>query len=148
MALLRAYAPSVPTETLSRLTRAFSHLRQLVDEGHLSYPYSSREAIAIARHLERFPGEPFEEALRNVFAFDVWSDSTVRESIVAAFKRSGFRVSNTFMQPPVELFEYDHCVCVCVCVMCVCGVCVCCVCVGWCVCGGVCAYSYIKVMVI
>lgn len=105
MALLRAYAPSVPTETLSRLTRAFSHLRQLVDEGHLSYPYSSREAIAIARHLERFPGEPFEEALRNVFAFDVWSDSTVRESIVAAFKRSGFRVSNTFMQPPVELFE-------------------------------------------
>ncbi len=108
MALLRAYAPSVPTETLSRLTRAFSHLRQLVDEGHLSYPYSSREAIAIARHLERFPGEPFEEALRNVFAFDVWSDSTVRESIVAAFKRSGFRISNSFMQPPVELFEYDH----------------------------------------
>lgn len=105
MALLRAYAPSVPTETLSRLTRAFSHLRQLVDEGHLSYPYSSREAIAIARHLERFPSEPFEEALRNVFAFDVWSDSTVRESIVAAFKRSGFRVSNSFMQPPVELFE-------------------------------------------
>lgn len=85
------------------MTRSFD--RQLVDEGHLAYPYSSREAISIAKHLERFPEESFEDALRNVFSFDVWSDSSVRESIINAFKRSGFSISNNFMQPPVELFE-------------------------------------------
>jgi len=78
-----------------------------VEEGHLAYPYSSREAISIVKHLERFPDDPFEDALQNVFAFDQWSDFATRESIIKAFRTSGFSISDDFIKPPVDiLLEY------------------------------------------
>ena len=35
------------------LTAAFAELRQLAESGAISHPYSMREAVATARHLER-----------------------------------------------------------------------------------------------
>lgn len=61
--LLRAYAPTVPTEILRRLCRAFAELRELVEQGVITYPYSTREAVAVAKHLEKFPGDGITSVL-------------------------------------------------------------------------------------
>ena len=42
----------VDESTLLKLAKAFAELRHMADEGHLSYPYSSREAVSIAKHLQ------------------------------------------------------------------------------------------------
>lgn len=57
LALLTAYAPTVPVDILRRLCRAFAELRELVDRGVITYPYSTREAVAVAKHLEQFPND-------------------------------------------------------------------------------------------
>ncbi|RHY40189.1 hypothetical protein DYB38_014298, partial [Aphanomyces astaci] len=38
-----------------KLCAAFSELRSMVENGTMTYPYSTREAVAIAKHLEAFP---------------------------------------------------------------------------------------------
>jgi von Willebrand factor A domain-containing protein 8 len=55
LALLQAYAPTVPLDILRRICKAFAELRELVDNGTITYPYSTREAVAVAKHLEKFP---------------------------------------------------------------------------------------------
>jgi hypothetical protein len=57
IALLTAYAPETPGPLLHMLTGAFKELRKMVDEGKLSYPYSTRELVGIVRHLRRFPDD-------------------------------------------------------------------------------------------
>lgn len=52
--LLRAYAPTVNSDTLRSLTGLFADLRALVDDGLLSYPYSLREIVNIVRHLDKY----------------------------------------------------------------------------------------------
>ncbi|CAK9001932.1 von Willebrand factor A domain-containing protein 8 (PEX7-binding protein 2) (P7BP2), partial [Durusdinium trenchii] len=78
--LLRSYGPSVPQEQLVRLLGLFAELRRLVEEGMLSYPYSTRELVKIVRHLENFPDDPVEEVFGDVFEFD-WHDSKLRETL-------------------------------------------------------------------
>lgn len=74
MRILQGYAPSVEAWVLERLAKAFADLRQLVDTGLLSYPYSTRELIQVCRHLEQFSGNGQRsgvgEALRNVLDFE------------------------------------------------------------------------------
>ena len=40
------------------------------DEGEIAYPFSTREAVAVARHLAAHPTDGVAVALSNVFAFD------------------------------------------------------------------------------
>ena len=63
-ALLRAYAPAVDVALLRRLTVVFGDLRQSVDAGALAYPYSTRELVAIARHVQRFPRDGLLRAIQ------------------------------------------------------------------------------------
>lgn len=51
-ALVAAYAPSVSSKLVAQLTAAFADLRALNEEGLLAYPYSTREIVAVARHLQ------------------------------------------------------------------------------------------------
>lgn len=51
-ALVLAYAPSMPEPLIHSLTAAFAELRKLNDEGLLAYPYSTREIVAVAKHLQ------------------------------------------------------------------------------------------------
>lgn len=51
-ALLSQYGPDVPQQTVSQLVAAFAQLRDLADQGLVSYPYSTREAVNIVRHLQ------------------------------------------------------------------------------------------------
>jgi hypothetical protein len=48
-ALLRSYAPSLSEDVLSALTASFSDLRDLNGQGVLTYPYSTRELVAVAK---------------------------------------------------------------------------------------------------
>ncbi len=86
LALLRAYAPSVSEDVLLRLCHAFADLRHLVEEGSIVYPYSTREAVAVAKHLERFPEDGVAAALENVLAFDSY-DKNLRQVVKDAFLR-------------------------------------------------------------
>ena len=67
--LLRSYGPNLPTKLLEILAAAFSELREATDAGKLSYPYSTREAVAIVRHLSAFPRDSVASVLElgNVF---------------------------------------------------------------------------------
>jgi len=68
--LLRNYAPDVDINSLRLLSSAFTELRQQVDEGLLTYPYSTRELVNISRHLQQFPGQSIGSALRDILDFD------------------------------------------------------------------------------
>jgi len=85
VALLQAYAPNVDVSALRRLSSAFTELRQQVDDGLLTYPYSTRELVNVSRHLQRFPGQSIGVALRDILDFDrhdVHTLSTLREVLL------------------------------------------------------------------
>ncbi len=88
MSMLRRYGPSVPEEQLRRLVRCFSELRSMADEGQIQYPYSTREAVNVVRHLERFPSDGLGAVVRNVFDFDAY-DKETRESVEEVLHKHG-----------------------------------------------------------
>ena len=68
-ALLSHVAPAYDAAThgrvLASLTAAFAELRQLAESGSIAHPYSMREAVATARHLEKYPNDSVPDALAN-----------------------------------------------------------------------------------
>ena len=51
-AMLRQYGGDVPEHLLEKLVGAFSELGAMADEGLIAYPYSTREVVAIVKHLQ------------------------------------------------------------------------------------------------
>ncbi|RCN26050.1 ATPase family protein, partial [Ancylostoma caninum] len=49
--MLKKYAPDVEDATLLKLMAAFTELREMVNEGILHYPYSTRELVNIVKHV-------------------------------------------------------------------------------------------------
>eukprot|EP00301_Raphidiophrys_heterophryoidea_P006912 c12743_g1_i1.p1 GENE.c12743_g1_i1~~c12743_g1_i1.p1 ORF type:complete len:1447 (+),score=378.72 c12743_g1_i1:119-4342(+) len=96
--MLSRYAPNVPPHTLRRLVTLFASLRRLADQGVLSYPYSSRELVHIARHLQRYPEDPVEHACGNVFAFDM-HDPDARRLLHDELHKVGLTLSASW-EPP------------------------------------------------
>ena len=47
MSMLKQYGPNVPEDTLRRLVKTFSQLRDMADDGQITYPYSTREVRLI-----------------------------------------------------------------------------------------------------
>ncbi|CAK9041109.1 von Willebrand factor A domain-containing protein 8 [Durusdinium trenchii] len=92
VAMLRSYAPSVPLDLLRLLSSCFGELRQMVEAGKLSYPYSTRELVNLVRHLETFPQDSLAEVLENVFAFDSF-EPELRKLLRSVFERHGLPVS-------------------------------------------------------
>lgn len=85
--MLKAYAPNVSEMTLNKLVSAFSALRELSDQGLISYPYSTREIVNIAKHLEKYPNDSLSNVIRNIFDFDYFNEqndmkSTFKEIMV------------------------------------------------------------------
>ncbi|KAG0097282.1 von Willebrand factor A domain-containing protein 8 [Podila epicladia] len=91
MFLLRKYGPDVPEELLLKLTAAFEDLRILVDEGLLSYPYSTRELVNVVRHMQIYPEEGISRILQNVFDFDQY-DADSKEMLIETFQKHGIPV--------------------------------------------------------
>ncbi|KAF4047109.1 ATPase family associated domain-containing protein 5 [Phytophthora infestans] len=94
LSLLTAYAPSVSVDILRRLCGAFAELRELVENGTITYPYSTREAVAVAKHLEQFPNDGVASVLENVLAFDAY-DQNMRTQLSEIFLRHGIPLSPT-----------------------------------------------------
>ncbi|KAF5289201.1 hypothetical protein FQR65_LT00087 [Abscondita terminalis] len=93
--LLRQYGPDVPIPTIKILVDVFGELRTMADEGLVSYPYSTREAVNIIKHLQRFPNAGIEDALFNVFDFDKYNQEVI-ETLGKVLAKHGFSESNIF----------------------------------------------------
>ena len=48
-ALITSYCPSMDPGVLDALASAFGELRRMTEQGVLSYPYSTRELVAVAK---------------------------------------------------------------------------------------------------
>eukprot|EP00026_Physarum_polycephalum_P000717 Phypoly_transcript_00718.p1 GENE.Phypoly_transcript_00718~~Phypoly_transcript_00718.p1 ORF type:complete len:1304 (+),score=248.57 Phypoly_transcript_00718:258-4169(+) len=97
VALLEKYAPSVKLGLIQKLVATFTALRVLVEKGVLSYPYSTREAVAIVRHLENFPNDSLEEAVLNVFSFDT-HDPNAMTQVAREFQAHGLPLGKNFVE--------------------------------------------------
>lgn len=86
--IVQRYAPNVASEILNRLSAVFLDLRKLSDDGVLAYPYSMREFVHVARHLDRFPRSGVAAALKNVFDFDHYTEETT-SAIVDVLRKHG-----------------------------------------------------------
>jgi hypothetical protein len=94
--LLSKYGPSVQEGIIASLAAAFAELRSETQSGRMQYPYSTREAVAVVRHLETFPEDGVATALEDVLSFDAF-DSVLRDQLRSIFKRHGIpMVQNPF----------------------------------------------------
>lgn len=85
-ALLHHVAPSYPKrQVLDKLALAFAELRRLAENAVISYPYSMREAVAVARHLEKYQKDSVVDALSNVLAFEAY-DAPLRRQLSDVFE--------------------------------------------------------------
>lgn len=50
--MVQHYGPDVPQDILRKLVYSFAELREMADEGRISYPYSTREIVNIVKHLQ------------------------------------------------------------------------------------------------
>ena len=89
--LLVASAPNADKYVMTSLAKAFADLRKHHEDGVLSYPFSAREAVAVAKHLQHFPLHGMNEALHNILDFDTLNVTT-REFIAEVFRKRGFEV--------------------------------------------------------
>ena len=90
--LLQAFAPNRPTDELTRVARVFAGLRKQYESGVLDYPFSAREAVAVARHAESYPVEGVPGGAEDVLGFDGMSSKS-RVLVAEEFRRQGFEVS-------------------------------------------------------
>ncbi|DAZ99802.1 TPA: hypothetical protein N0F65_001311 [Lagenidium giganteum] len=102
LALLKAYAPSVSVDILRRICNAFAELRELVENGTITYPYSTREAVAVAKHLELFPNDGVTTVLENVLAFDAY-DRNLRKQLSEVFLSHGIPLSANGEELPMGI---------------------------------------------
>ncbi|KAI0772733.1 AAA domain-containing protein [Trametes elegans] len=91
--LLSQLAPQLSEDLILRLVAAFHDLRKAYEGGTLTYPYSLRELLNLVRHMQAFPGDPLQEALRNVFDFDVYKPDTIAK-LAAILDHHGLVVNN------------------------------------------------------
>jgi len=50
--MLKKYAPDLSEDLLEKLISSFNELRNMVNEGQLNYPYSTRELVSVVKHLQ------------------------------------------------------------------------------------------------
>jgi MoxR-like ATPase len=104
--LLRSYGKEVPLEVLRQLVEVFNELRHLVLEGTFVYPYSTRELVAIVKHLSSFPADGLLSALDSVLDFDRFDPAAMR-NLREVFARHGIPLMSRGQQlgVSVELAE-------------------------------------------
>lgn len=92
--LLKRYGPNVDEQIIFKLVKAFGKLRNMADQGLVSYPYSTREVVNIVKHLEKFPQEPLSKVVRNVFDFDRYSEETF-DTLVSVLHEHGIPIGTS-----------------------------------------------------
>ena len=102
--LLASYAPSLDEKVIRALAASFSDLRELTNNGDFTYPYSTREAIAVVKHLDRYPQDGLDVALHNILDFDSYDKQTYL-MLGEAFEKHGIAISDS-LSWKVELLQY------------------------------------------
>ncbi|XP_053996012.1 von Willebrand factor A domain-containing protein 8 isoform X1 [Hylaeus anthracinus] len=92
--LLKRYGPNVDENIIFKLVKAFGELRNMADQGLVSYPYSTREVVNIVKHLEKFPQESLANVVRNVFDFDRYSQE-VFDTLVSVLHKHGIPIGTS-----------------------------------------------------
>ena len=77
LTLLRKFGPSISDVILNKLLDTFEELRRLVVEGQVAYPYSTRELVALVRHVNSYPNDGISQVLANVFDFDAYDQNRI-----------------------------------------------------------------------
>jgi len=93
--LLRSYAPNISAETLKRVAASFAELRALFENGDITYPYSTREAVSIVSHLEKYPQDSIGSVLHNILDIDSFNKNLYTK-IMNVFRSHGFSVENYY----------------------------------------------------
>jgi hypothetical protein len=91
ISLLRSYAPNVGEDVIRRIAIVFRDLRLLYDKQELQYPYSAREAVAVAKHMEHFPHDGVVGAVENIISFDAFSPR-MRMQVASVFQSHGIPI--------------------------------------------------------
>jgi hypothetical protein len=91
--LLEQYGPSVEPRILRRIAASFSELRHLSDIGDIAYPYSTRESVAVVKHLQAYPDDGVVTALHNVFDFDSYEE-TIYATLANVFQQHDIPVQS------------------------------------------------------
>ena len=63
----------------------------MVDDGQISYPYSTRELVNIVRHMQQYPQEGISRILQNVFDFDQY-EREVKDLLIRTLQKHGIPV--------------------------------------------------------
>ena len=90
--LLQSYAPNVPLGEIKKVASAFSELRKLSDDGDIAYPYSTREAVSVIKHLETYPEDGLSKAINNVLDMDSF-DPSLYEELHRVFAKYDIRLN-------------------------------------------------------
>ena len=91
--MLRNYAPSLSDDILKKLISAFGTLRQMSDQGLISYPYSTREIVNIVKHMEKYPDDSLPQVLANVYDFDHFEEqNNLKETFTEVMNKNGIPV--------------------------------------------------------
>ena len=93
--LLRSFGPDVSSSAIRQIASSFDHLRSLADHGDISYPYSTREAVAVVKHLQQYPDDGVVAAIHNVLDFDSFDDATY------------LLIGKVFSHYGIEMSSYD-----------------------------------------
>jgi von Willebrand factor A domain-containing protein 8 len=93
ISLLQSYGPNVDPALIRSLAGSFAELRSLSDNGDISYPYSTREAVAVIKHLEGYPEDGVVVSLHNVLDWDSFDESTYAV-LGKVFQRHGIPVED------------------------------------------------------
>ncbi|WFD33517.1 hypothetical protein MCUN1_000330 [Malassezia cuniculi] len=97
LALLRKVAPKVRDSLLYSLVMAFHDLRAAFEKDEINHPYSLRELLHLARHLNAFPDEPLGDVLLNVLAFDLHKPEALRV-VLDTLERRGLVVGDVSIE--------------------------------------------------
>eukprot|EP00755_Sulcionema_specki_P007718 Sspe_Gene.38973::Locus_18803_Transcript_1_2_Confidence_0.400_Length_3854::g.38973::m.38973 len=103
LALLRQYS-QVDDTTLRTLIASFKDLSTLVADGVISYPFSTRELVAIVKHATAYPQDGLVPALSNVFDFDA-SNKDLLETFNEVFEKHGVPIGKRGARFIVDLAE-------------------------------------------
>lgn len=117
--LLSQLAPQLSEDLILRLVAAFHDLRKAYESGTVTYPYSLRgvtvvrvydapcadlfppELLNLVRHMQAYPGDSLEAALRNVFDFDVYKPETIAK-LGAILDHHGYVLAPTYIHFPSD----------------------------------------------
>lgn len=91
--MLKNYAPSLSDDILKKLISAFGTLRQMSDQGLISYPYSTREIVNVVKHMEKYPDDSLPQVLANVYDFDQFEEqNNLKETFTEVMNKHGIPV--------------------------------------------------------